>query len=93
MFGEPRKFHHPEHDLGHGSGTLSGVPAMSDLIALLMQSACRMICGRWKAARRRWVARYRMLDQLKILVDHVVFGGWDRFLVTIVTNELPERPP
>ncbi len=67
MFRELKKFCHLEHDFGHGSRTLSGVPAMSDLIALLMQSACRMVCSRWKAARRRWVARDRMPDRMKIL--------------------------
>ncbi len=67
--------------------------AMSGMIALLMQSACQMVCSRWKAARRRWVARYQMLDQLKILANHVVFQHRDQFLVTIATDELPEQPP
>ena len=90
---ELKKFRHLEHDFGHGSGTLSSVLAMFNLIALLMQSACRMVCSRWRTARRRWVARYRMPDQMKILVNHVVFGSRDRLLVTIATDELPERPP
>ncbi len=88
-----KKLHHPEHDSGHGKATLASAPATFNLIALLMQSACRMICSRWKAARRRWVARYRMPDQLNILANHVVFGGRDRFLVTIATDALPEQPP
>ncbi len=93
VFPELRKSYHLERNFGHGSRTLSSVPAMSDLIALLMQSACRMVCSRWQAARRRWVARYQMPDQLKILANHVVFGGRDRFLVTIATDELPAQPP
>ncbi len=60
--------------------------AMSGMIALLMQSACQMVCNRWKAARARWVARYQMLDQLKILANHVVFQGWGQFLVTVTTG-------
>ncbi len=56
-------------------------------------SAIQMVCTRWKAARRRWVARYQMPDQLKILVNHVVFQNCDQFLVTITTDALPEQPP
>ncbi len=93
VFLELKKFYHLEHNFGHGESTLSSVLAMFNLIALLMQSASRMVCSRWQAARRRWVARYRMLDQLKILVNHVVFVGWDQFLVTIATDELPAQPP
>ena len=93
LFREPRKFRHPGHDFGHGSRTLSSVPAMSDLIALLMQSACRMVCARWKAARRRRVARHRMPDRPKTPANHVVFGGRDRLLVTIATDAFPEQPP
>ena len=93
VFRELKKFYHFETDFGHGESTLSSVLAMSDLIALLMQSASRMICSRWKAARRRWVACYRMPDQMKIPADHVLFRDWNRFLETITTNELPEHPP
>ena len=93
VFPELKKFQHLERNFGHGSRTLSGVPAMAGMIALLMQSACRMVCSRWQAARRRWVARYRMPDQLKILADHVVFRDRDQYLVTIATDELPEQPP
>ena len=64
--------------LGHQwiQGPLQRV-AMMGMIALLMQSACQMVCSRWRPARRRWVARYQMLDQLKILANYVVFGSWD----------------
>ena len=75
-----------ERDFGHGESTLSGVPAMFDLIALLMQSACRMVCNRWQAARRRRVARYRM----KIPAGHALLQGRDQCLGTITTGELPE---
>ncbi len=64
---------------------------MSGMIALPMQSACQLVCTRWKAARRRWVARTRMLDQLKILVMRVVSGDRDRLLVIITTDARPER--
>ena len=88
-----KKFFHLEHNFGHGESTASSVLAMFNLVALLMQSACQMVCPRWRAARKRWVARYQMLDQLKILVNYVVFGGWDQFLVAITTDQLPEQPP
>ena len=93
LFREPRKFRHPGHDFGHGSRTLSSVPAMSDLIALLVQGACRMVCGRWQAARRRRVARCRMPDRMKIPAGHVVPADRDRCLGTITTGEPPEQPP
>ncbi len=93
VFRELKKFFHLEHNFGHGESTVSSVLAMFNLVALLMQSACQMVCPRWKAARKRWVARYQMLDQLKILVNHVVFGNWDQFLVSITTDQLPEQPP
>ncbi len=48
-----------------------------------------MVCNRWKAARRRRVARDRMPDRMKIPASHVVFRDRDQCLDTIVTGELP----
>ena len=88
-----KTFCHPEHNVGHGKSTLASVLAMFNMIALLMQSACRMVCVRWRAARKRWVARDRMPDQLKTPAGHVVFHDRDQCLGAIATGELPERPP
>ena len=46
VFREPGKSCRPERDFGHGPKTPSGVPAILDLIALLMQGASRMIRDR-----------------------------------------------
>ena len=93
VFGELKKLCHPEHDSGHGKATLASVPATFDLITLLMQSACEMVCDGWQAARRRLVARCRMPDHMKLPACHVVLRDRDEYLLTITTNELPEHPP
>ena len=74
-------------NFGHGKSTLSSVPATFNMTTLLMQSACRMVCDGWRAAR------HQMPDRLKTPAGHVVFNAWDRCLGTIATGELPERPP
>ncbi len=89
---ELKKFSHLERNFGYGKSTLASVLARFNMIALLIQSACQMVCDRWKAARRWWVARYQMMDQLKILTNYVIFNGCGQRLETIPTNERPERP-
>ena len=60
---------------------------MFNLITLLMQNTCRMVC------EPLWVAGDQMPDQLKIPANHVVFHGWSQCRETIAINELPECPP
>ena len=66
---------------------------MFKLIALLIQSACQMVCDRWRAARARWVVRYQMMDQMKTLGNYVFFRDWGQCLETIAMNGLPKHPP
>ena len=90
---ELEKFCHLEHCFGHGRAAPANVLAIFNLIALLMQSACEMMCGRWQAARRQWVARCQMLDHAKTLVCYVVYQSWDDFLEAFAAGTPPARPP
>ncbi len=84
---------HCQHGEYAGEIFLASVLAIFNLITLLMQSASEMVCSAWQAARKRWVARYQMVDQLRVLSCYAVFRDWDQFLEVIATNELPDRPP
>ena len=85
--------YHLEHNFGHGRETLASVLATFNMIAFLMQSACDLACEAWKAARAKLGARYRMLDHVKFLLCYVLHPDWDVVMKTVVSGELPARPP
>ena len=85
--------YHLEHNFGHGKETLASLLATFNLIAFLMQSACDLVCESWREARAKLAARYRLLDNLKFLTVYVVHDDWDAVMRTIITGELPEKPP
>ncbi len=85
--------YHLEHNFGHGKETLASLLATFNLIAFLMQSACDLVCESWQEARAKLAARYRLLDNLKFLTAYVVHDDWDAVMRTIITGELPEKPP
>ena len=85
--------YHLEHNFGHGKSTLASLLAMFNMIAFLMQSACDIVCGAWRAARAKQGARYRLLDDMRFLASYVVHRDWDEFLQSIITGELPTQPP
>ena len=85
--------YHFEHSSGHGKETLASLLAIFNLIAFLMQSAAGPVCENWRKARAKTAARYRLLDSLKFLTVYVVHDDWDAVLRTVITGELPEKPP
>ncbi len=93
IFKELKDGYHLEHSFGHGRPALASVLAAFNLIAFLMQSACDLVCAGWRDARARLAARYRLLDHMKFLATYVLHDDWDAVLRTIITGELPRRPP
>ena len=85
--------YHLERNFGHGRETLSSLLAMFNMIAFLIRSALDIERDGWQAARAKLAASYRLLDHMKFLACCVVHGDWDEVMQTIVTGELPTRPP
>lgn len=78
-----------EHNFGHGDNHLAAVLATLNLLAFAIHTACDLLEGLWRAARKAMAARYRFFDHIRTIVCYMVFPNWGALMRTLLTSHPP----
>ena len=78
-----------EHNFGHGDNHLAAVLATLNLLAFAIHTACDLLEGLWRVARKAMAARYRFFDHIRTIVCYMVFPNWGALMRTLLTGQPP----
>lgn len=79
-----------DHSFGHGKKNLSTNFAMLMMLAFLVDQVQELCCKLFQAARVKMKSKYRLWEDVRVLIRHFIFDNWEMLLRKIVYNvQLP----
>lgn len=76
--------HHLEHNFGHGEKTLSFNFVILNFLAYLVHQLISLSDKMFQAAMEKAGSKYRLWDDIRVLLNHFVWGSWEALIEHIL---------
>lgn len=76
--------HHLEHNFGHGKEHLAFIFIILNFLAYMLHQLISLTDRLFQAAVEKMGNKYRLWDDIRVLLNHFVWGSWDALLEHIL---------